>query len=168
MWNSAAALLWEWWRMTRRQVVFFVALGGIPSWALLSRASDPNIQYVVFLLLVVVATLAWVAMLARSARNGFPLTHAYARPVRTRLLVAVPMTYLALACAATYAGPAISLRLAFGTPFPVLPVAVLLAAGAALFAACNWSTRARVARSGASIVLLVGLEPGVRWLDPWG
>src|SRR5688572_15551180 len=127
MWNPATAFLWEWWRTTRRQVLFFVALGGISGCALLSRASAADMQYAVFLLLVLLATFAWLAMLARSARNGFPMTLAYARPVRTRLLVGVPMAYLALACAATYAGPAMALRLAFGAPFPVLPVAVLLA-----------------------------------------
>ena len=87
------------------------------------------------------------------------MTLAYAWPVRTRLLVAMPMAYLAPACAATYAGPAIALRLAFGAPFPVLPVAVLLAAGAVLFAACNWFTRSMIARFVASIVLLNGSGP---------
>src|SRR5262245_17069304 len=107
MWNPATAFLWEWWRTTRGQVPFFVALGGIFGWALLSRSSAADMQHGVFLLLVLVATFAWLAMLARSARDGFPMTLAYTRPVHTRLVVAVPMAYLALACAATYAGPAI-------------------------------------------------------------
>ncbi|HET7132440.1 MAG TPA: hypothetical protein VFJ95_09335, partial [Gammaproteobacteria bacterium] len=162
MWNPSTAFLWEWWRTTRRPLSFFVALGGLIGWLVLSRtepADVPRVAFPVFILLATVATLAWVAMLARSARNGFPLTLAFARPVHTRLLVAVPLAFLAAACAATYAVPAAALRLAYGAPLPVIPVAVLLAAGATWFAACNWFTRSPVRRFGASIILLGALGP---------
>jgi hypothetical protein len=170
MWNPITAFVWEWWRTTRRPLSFFVALGGLSGWAILSRIGAADVArgaFVVFMLLASVATLAWVALLARTSRTGFPMPLAYAMPVRTRMLVAVPMAYLAVACAATYAVPATALRLALGAPFPVAPVAVLLAAGAVLFAACNWSTRNNVARFGVSIILLGGIAPVLRWIDPW-
>jgi hypothetical protein len=151
-------------------MLFFMAVGGLGGWAILRRVEAPDLPrgaFVVFMLLVSVASLAWVAMLARTSRAGFPMPLAYARPVQTRLLVAVPMAFLALVCAATYVVPAMALRLAFAAPFPVVPVAVLLAAGAALFSACNWFTRNNVARFGISIILLGALGPALRWIHSW-
>ena len=157
--------------MTRGQLLFCAALGSFAGWALQARVtnagSDPREAYVVFMLLVGVATLAWVSMLARTAGRGFPLTLAYSRPISTWLLVAVPMFFLAFACAATYALPAAALRLAYGAPLPVLPVAVLLAAGAALFCAGGWFIRSNAARFAVTVAFVVGLGPALRLLKPW-
>ena len=160
------ALLWEWWRTTRRQFFFFGALGMLAGWALLARTGNES-AFVVFILLVSVAVLVWLATLSRSGRAGFPQPLAFVRPVRTSVLVAVAMLYLAGACSATYAIPALVLRTAFGAQFPLLPVVVLLAGGAALFCACNWFTRAKAPRLFASVVFVLAIGPVLGWLDPW-
>jgi hypothetical protein len=160
------ALLWEWWRSTRRQILFCAAIGILAGWALLARAANEG-AFPVFLLLVSVAVLAWLATLARSGRAGFPQPLGFVRPVRTSVLVAVAMFYLAGACAATYAIPAVVLRAAFGVPLPLLPVAVLIGAGAALFCASNWFTRARPPRLVASVAFVLAIGPALRWLAPW-
>src|SRR6185503_11181618 len=166
MTTPVLALLWEWWRTTRRQILFCSALGTLAGWAILARAGDEG-AFVVFLLLVIVSVLAWLATLSRTGRAGFPQPLAFVRPVRTSVLVAVAMFYLAGACAATYAIPAIVLRAALGPPFPLVPVSVLIGAGAALFCACNWFTRTRPPRLVASVVFVLAISPVLAWLDPW-
>ena len=161
------ALLWEWWRATRRQVLFFGAIGIFAGWALLARTGNDG-AFVVFILLVSLAVLAWLATLSRSGRAGFPQPLSFVRPVRTSVLVAVGMFYLAGACVATFAIPAVVLRAVFGAPFPLVPVSVLIGAGAALFCACNWFTRANPPRVVASLLLVLVVVPSaLRWLDPW-
>ena len=54
-------------------------------------------------------------------RPGFPLSLLYTRPVRTAVLVGVPMAYLAALAAAVYLVSALVLRWTFGYPFPLLP-----------------------------------------------
>lgn len=164
--TPALALLWEWWRLTRRQVLFCGALGIFAGWALMARAGNDG-AFLVFLLLVTIAVVAWVSTLARNGRAGFPQPLAYARPVRTSVLVAVAMFYLAGACAGTYAVPATVLRITFGAPLPLLPVAVLIGAGTALFCACSWFARANPPRWIASAVFLLATGPALVWLDPW-
>lgn len=164
--TPALALVWEWWRTTGRQVLLFGALGILAGWALLARTGNEG-AFVVFILLVSIAVLAWLATLSRSGRAGFPQPLAFVRPVRTSVLVAVAMLYCASACSATYAIPALVLRTAFGAPFPLLPVTVLIGAGAALFCACNWFTRANRARLFASVVFALAIGPALGWLDPW-
>lgn len=164
--TPALALLWEWWRLTRRQFLFCVALTILAGSALLTRAGNDG-AFMVFLLLVSIAVVAWISTLSRNARAGFPQPLAYVRPVRTSVLVAVAMIYLAGACAATYAVPALVLRVAFGAPFPLLPVAALIGAGTALFCAGGWFSRASLPRLISSAVSLLAVGPALVWLDPW-
>ena len=79
-----------------------------------------------------------------SGRPGFPLHLLYTRPVRTSVLVAVPMAYLAAMPAALYLVSALVLRATSGYPFPLLPVAAWIAALNLVLAATNWSTRNRL------------------------
>lgn len=157
--------------MTRQSLLFCGAIGMFGGWAMLARAGDePEARgaYVVFMLLVGVALAASASMLAKfQARAGYPVPLAFGRPVRTAQLVGVPVLYLALACAATYALPAAVLRAAFGAPFPLLSVAVLLAAAMAVLIACNWSTRNKTVRLLATIASLAAVGPALRWLDSW-
>jgi hypothetical protein len=162
------AMLWEWWRMTRRQALFFGAIGLGAGWALIARSGvDPRGAFAVWILLLSLAPLAGLAVWSKNPLAGYPLPLAFARPVSTWLLVAVPMAYLGLVCAATYAVPATILRVALGAPFPILPVAMLLAAAMMLFGACNWFTRNKVARLAASFGLVMLMGPALRWLGPW-
>jgi hypothetical protein len=164
------AMLWESWRLTWRQVIFFAVLASFSGWAMLAGASNRLDRggYVVFMLLVLVSVMALMSMCVVNGRAvaGFPYPLAFGRPVRTSLLVAVPMFYRAVVCAAIYALPTVALRAAFEVPFPLLPVAALLAASATLFLASTWLTRDATSRTLMFIATLVALPAAVRWLSP--
>jgi hypothetical protein len=174
LWSPATAMLWESWRLTWRQLAFFGALASLGGWAMLAGGAEDaparGGTYPVFMLLMLVAIMAAMAvsLVAGRATLGFPYTLAFGRPVRTSLFVAVPMFYRAAACAAIYAIPAAALRAAYGVPFPVTPVAVLLAASATLFLGSTWFTRDAKLRAVTTIALLFfGVPAALRWLSPW-
>src|SRR5262249_25017365 len=97
------------------------------------------------------AMAAW----SRNPFAGYPLPLAFGRPVSTRLLVAVPMAYMAFVCAGTYAVPAIVLRVALGAPLPVAPLAALIAPSMALFCASDCFTRGKGKRLLGNAALLI-------------
>jgi hypothetical protein len=174
LWSPATAMLWEHWRLTWRQLVFFGALAGLSGWAMLAGGArtgmDRGGAFVVFVLLMSVATLALTALCMVTGRStaGFPDPLAFGRPVRTSLLVAVPMFYRAAACGAIYALPTAALRAVYGVPFPVAPIAALLAASAMLFLASSWFSRDAKMRTLSTIALwLFAVPAALRWLDPW-
>ena len=171
LWSPATAMLWESWRLTRRQLLFFGALAGLGGWALLAGAPDRDraaFLVLMILLLVAIMALASMCLIAGRATVGFPYTLAFGRPVRTSLFVAVPMFYRAAACAAIYAIPAGTLRVAYGVPFPVTPIAILLGASAVLFLTSIWYTRDAKLRALTTIVLfLFGVPAALQWLHPW-
>ena len=171
LWSPATAMLWESWRLTRRQLLFFGALAGLGGWALLAGAPDrERIAYLVLMTLLSVAIMTLMSMCLVAGRNpvGFPYTLAFGRPARTSLFVAVPMLYRATACAAIYAIPAAALRAAYGVPFPVTPIAILLGASAMLFLTSIWYTREAKLRTLTTIVLvLFGVPAALGWLSPW-
>ncbi len=171
LWSPATAMLWESWRLTCRQLFFFGALGGLGGWALLAGAPDRDrAAYLVLMTLLGVAILALTSMclVAGRATVGFPYTLAFGRPARTSVFVAVPMLYRAAACAAIYAIPAVTLRAAYGVPFPVTPITILLGASAVLFLTSTWYTRDAKLRALTTIVLLLfGVPAALRWLNPW-
>jgi hypothetical protein len=167
-------MLWESWLLTWRQLAFFGALASFGGWAMLAGgaqdAPDRGGAYMVFVLLIMVATMASIAVSLVAGRTtlGFPYPLAFGRPVRTSLFVAVPMFYRAAACAAIYAVPATALRAAYGVPFPVTPVAVLLAAFATLALGSTWFTRdARLRALSTVALLLFGVPAALGWLGPW-
>ncbi len=170
-WSPAAAMLWEQWRLTRRQLLFFGALAGLSGWALLAGAADRDrVAYLVLMTLLIVAIMALASMclVAGRATVGFPYTLAFGRPARTSLFVAVPMLYRAAACAAIYAIPAAALRTAYGVPFPVTPITILLGASAMLFLTSIWYTRrAKIQTLTTIVLLLFGVPAALRWLNPW-
>lgn len=171
VWSPATAMLWESWRLTRRQVLFFGALAGLGGWALLAGAQDRDrAGFLVLMTLLLVAIIALMSMciVAGRATVGFPFTLAFGRPARTPLFVAVPMLYRAAACAAIYAIPAATLRAAYGVPFPVMPIAMLLGASAVLFLTSIWYTRHAKLQTLTTIVLfLFGVPAALQWLSPW-
>jgi hypothetical protein len=185
LWSPVTAMLWESWRITWRQLVFFGALAGFSGWALLAGAGRcatvPNalqfadvcfvrVRFAAFIVLVSVAVMALSSMCMATgrAKPGFPDALAFGRPVRTPLFVAVPMLYRAAACAAIYAIPSALLRATYGVAFPVAPVAALIAAGATAFIANAWFTRDAKIRTLTTIALvLFGVPSALRWLNPW-
>ena len=174
LWSPTTAMLWESWRLTWRQLAFFGALASFGGWAMLAGAAgnapERGGAFMVFWVLVIVAVMALGSMciVAHRATPGFPYPLAFTRPVRTSLFVAIPMLYRAGACAAIYLIPAAALRAAYGVPFPVTPIAVLLAAGAILFLGAIWFTHdARVRTLTTIALLLFGVPSALRWLHPW-
>lgn len=173
LWSPTTAMLWESWRLTWRQLMFFGALGTFGGWAMLAdgAANAPErVGFMVFSMLLIIAVMALTSMciVAGRATPGYPDPLAFGRPVRASLFVAVPMFYRAGACAAIYVIPAAALRAAYGVPFPMTTVAVLLAAGAILFLGANWFTRdARVRTLTTIALLLFGVPSALRWLNPW-
>ena len=77
-------------------------------------------------------------------RPGFPLYLHYTRPVRTAVIVGLPMAYLTALSSAIYLVSAFLLRVTSGYAFPLLPVAAWIAALALVLVASTWSTRSMV------------------------
>ena len=154
--------------MTYRQVLFFGVIALAAGWSIVARSGpDPRGAFAAFMVIVSLAPAGAMAAWSRNPFAGYPLPLAFTRPVSTRLLVGVPMAYMAFICAALYAVPAIVLRVGFGTPLPLVPVATLLAAAMAFFCACNWFTRGKVKRLLATVALLIVGGEALRWMSPW-
>jgi hypothetical protein len=93
-------------------------------------------------LLVLPHFLGWIFLSRLNAgKPGYPLHLLFARPVRTAVLVGLPMAYLTVVPAAIYLVSALLLRMTFGYAFPLLPVAAWIAALNLVQIAINWSTR---------------------------
>ena len=159
MHSPVLAMLWENWRLTRVEAANRLALGIVGGSAVLvwfaavaenAAARDSGatialgvITFTTFPLWLSISKLKGGRFID-GYRSGFPLSLLYTRPVRTAVLVGVPMAYLAALAAAVYLVSAIVLGWAFGYPFPLLPVAALIAASHVTQAAGDWSTRSKV------------------------
>ena len=153
--SPIVAMLWELWRVTRAEIAWRLALPiGIGAAALLLGATFAprdnqhvnNINDVIaaFALIVIVLPqlVGWISIAKlNGARPGFPLYLLYTRPVRTSVIVGLPMAYLTAVSTAIYLVSAIVLRAASGYAFPLLPVAAWLAALSWVGTAGFWSTR---------------------------
>jgi hypothetical protein len=98
--------------------------------------------------------------LLEAYRPGFPFPLLFARPVRTFVLVGVPMAYDAVSGVVLYLPSALLLQGLFGAPFPLLPIAVWIAAVRLMQTAVQWATVSRVIQWIASIAgtaLVVGV-----------
>src|SRR5580692_10836484 len=114
MWTPGVATIWESWRLTRRRLLLVPGFATICGW-LLSRNAVGLLAYVVLF----AAALAMALSLPLfGTRPGFPLSRAFARPIRTSVLVAAPLAYVFAAAAASYLLPAALLRIATGTALP--------------------------------------------------
>jgi len=148
--SPIVAILWETWRVTRVEAAWRLVLGIVGGLAVLAvfsaqREVIRDFSAAIALILIVFPHfLGWLSMAKlNSGRPGFPLYLQYTRPVRTAVLVGVPMAYLAATPAAIYLVSALLLRVTSGYPFPLLPVAAWIAALNVVYAATNWSTRNR-------------------------
>ena len=79
-----------------------------------------------------------------AADPAFRSISHYTRPVRTAVIVGLPMAYLTAVSSAIYLVSAILLRVTSGYAFPLLPVAAWIAALTLVFVAATWSTRNRI------------------------
>ena len=152
------AVLWETWRVTRVEAAWKLALGIVGGLAVLALcaaiAPDDNATTyasimdngaaAAMILLVLPHVVSWPS-LARldGGRPGFPLSLNYTRPVRTAVIVWLPMAYLTAVSSAVYLVSALLLRVASGYAFPLLPVAAWIAALTLIGLAATWSTRNR-------------------------
>lgn len=153
--SPVAAILWETWRVTRVEAAWKLAcgIGGALAVLALSATFGPtddakkyeevmDFGAAIAMTLLVLPLLApWLSPAAlNGGRPGFPLYLLYTRPVRTAVIVGLPMAYLTAMSSAIYLVSALVLRVTSGYAFPLLPVAAWIAALNLVFVA-TWSTR---------------------------
>src|SRR5687768_13382773 len=101
--------------------------------------------------------MGWLSVAAlNSGRPGFPLYLHYTRPIRTAIMVCLPMGYLMALSFAIYLVSAFLLRAASGYPFSVVPAAAWVTAIALVLTTIAWSTRSMGVRKLGSLVTLFG------------
>lgn len=144
------AVLWEVWQGTRVEAAWKLALGTGAAMVVMALSSSSreivkDSTAALAMVLIVIPHLAgWLSMARRnSARPGFPLYLHYTRPVRTAVIVGLPMAYLTALSSAIYLVSALLLRVTSGYAFPLLPVAAWIAALTLIWVAGTWSTRNR-------------------------
>ena len=155
--SPVAAILWETWRVTRVEAAWKLASGIVGALAVLALSATfapagnakryedvMDMGGAIAMTLLVLPHLAPWLSLARlnGDRPGFPLYLHYTRPVRTAVIVGLPMTYLTVMSSAIYLVSAILLRVTSGYAFPLLPVGAWIAA-LTLVSVATWSTRDR-------------------------
>jgi hypothetical protein len=154
-------MLWEQWRLTRGEIAWRLVLsvGAASAVLMLATLSSSEIArnmaaVLALVLLVTPHALGWfsIAMLNRG-QSGFPLFLLYTHPLRTAVIVGVPMAYLATMSAALYIVSALVLRMVFGHPFPLLTVAAFIAILNIAQLAANWSTRRFTLRMLANVAV---------------
>ena len=157
--SPIVAMLWELWRLTAAEVAWKLALpigGGLAVLGLgaaFGPADNPtnyqrvndDVAALALILIVIPHLLGWLSIAKlNGSQPGFPLYLMYTRPVRTAVIVGLPMAYLTALSPAIYLVSAIVLRVASGHAFPLLPVAVWMAAFTVIGLAGGWSTRIRL------------------------
>lgn len=148
--SPIVAILWELWRVTRTEIAWRLALPiGAGTIVLALSSSQPEIvkdttAAIALTLIVIPHLFGWVSMAKlNNGRLGFPLCLHYTRPVRTAVIVGLPMVYLTAVASAIYLVSALTLRVTSGYAFPLLPVAAWMAALTVIGVAATWSTRDR-------------------------
>jgi hypothetical protein len=158
MQSPVVAILWENWRLTRIEAAWRLALGvlGVSAVLLVFGAVAPNFleeregvrnvgRVIALFLLVFPNLMNWLSTSQLNGwQPGFPFHLLFTRPVRTAVLVGVPMVYLSAVPIAIYFISALFLRATFGYAFPLLPAAAWIAALNVVQTAAHWSTRKRV------------------------
>jgi hypothetical protein len=153
------AMLWETWRVTRVEAAWKLAFGIVGGLAVLALCATvapadnakkyeditDNGAAIAMILLVLPHLMSWLSLASlNGGRPGFPLYLHYTRPVRTAVLVGLPMVYLTAVSSAIYLMSALLLRATSGYAFPLLPVAAWIAALTLVYLAATWSTRIRI------------------------
>jgi hypothetical protein len=156
--SPSVAMLWELWRVTRTEIAWKLALPiGAALTALgLAAAFGPsdnpgryqdvndNVAALALILIVIPHLVGWLSIgKLNGGQAGFPLYLSYTRPVRTAVIVGLPMAYLTAVQTAIYLVSAVVLRVISGDAFPLLPAVAWLAALSWVGTAASWSTRNR-------------------------
>jgi hypothetical protein len=168
MHSPVVAMLWENWRLIRAEAAWRLSLsivGGLVAFVLVG--ATPTL-----LVLISLNFTVWVAIaklkggrLLDGYRPGFPLYLLYTCPIRTTVLVGVPMVSQAALGAAVYLASALVLRLTLDYPFPLLSVAAPIAAAHLTYNAADWSTRSKTVQWLASMAAVgtLGMLAVRRW-----
>jgi hypothetical protein len=154
--SPVAAILWETWRVTRVEAAWKLASGIVGALAVLALSAtfapaDNAKGYedvmdmgaaMAMTILVLPHVMGWPSMARlNSGKPGFPLYLHYPRPVRTAVIVGLPMAYLTAMSSAIYLVSALLLRVSSGYAFPLLNIAAWMAAVTLIGFAATWSTR---------------------------
>jgi hypothetical protein len=154
--SRIVVMLWEIWRVTRVEAAWKLAVGIVGGLAALALCAtfapaDNAARYegvmdtgaaAAMILLVLPHLMGWLSFAKlNGGRPGFPLYLHYSLPVRTAVVVGLPMAYLTAMSSAIYLVSALLLRATSGYAFPLLPVAGWIAALMLIFVAAGWSTR---------------------------
>ena len=154
------AVLWECWRLTRVWLVarmLLIVILGAPLLVLGGRSGAAMLLFLAF----------FIAGIGRSIDfgtnpRGFPMILGFSRPIRTGVLVGIPMAYIAVSSSLTYLLPVAFLRMAFDVPLPLLPVAALIVMVVQLLVASQWWTGGRRLRI---VALLCVYGAAFFWYD---
>jgi len=159
------ALLWELWRLSRWEIVFRI-VGVSVLWGstfyfvdIATPGAEESLYLTFPVLLLLLVTSMFSGLWLNSFDNrqhGFHFYLGFTRPISTPLLVAIPMVYIACTAALCYLVPAALLRVLFDAPFPLFPVAALVAAACAGFVMAVWSSQTILAR-GLSFLAIAGI-----------
>jgi hypothetical protein len=163
--SPLVAMLWELWRVTRTEAAWKLAIAIVGSvcalilfTVLLPEKKEAGVV-ISMIFLVLPHTFTGVSLGFLSAgRPGFPLRLLYTRPVRTSVIVGLPMAYLAAASAVTYLVSALVVRLTLDYPIPLLPVAAWIVAFNLIQLANNWSARR------TAVMHLAGMVATTAWM----
>jgi len=166
--SPIAAMLWELWRVTRVEAAWKLALGivvALAAWlvaAVFAPVWDKGTASLVSISLYLPHIMGWISVAGlNGGRPGFPLYLHYTRPIRTAVMVGIPMAYLTALSCAIYLVSAFLLRATSGYPFSVLPAAAWVAALALVLRAITWSTRSKVVLMLGSLVTLFAGGPAI-------
>ena len=144
--SPIVAILWELCRVTRVEAAWKLAsgiVGGLAALALGATVGPADECAALAMTLVVLPhAVPWLSLGRLSGgRPGFPLSLHYTRPVRTVVIVGLPMVYLTAMSSAIYLVSALLLRVTSGYAFPLLPITAWMAALTVVYLAAGWSTR---------------------------
>jgi len=173
--SPVSALLWENWRLTRREgaqrfAQGIIVAGAVLAWSAAFGAIGTNTARWAFFLVGMTYVPLWVSVAKLNGgrfmdgyRPGYPFYFLYTRPVPTFVLVGAPIAYLVASAVAGYVASALVLRAAFGYPFPLLSVAACIAAFHIAQWAAQWGTSNKVVQWLGSMPAGLGIMALAFW-----
>ena len=156
------AMMWELWRISRLELLFRILSPAI-LWSYIfwllgpqqNIGEAPLLTIPVFMLTVVTSLFSGLWMNTfDNTNNGFNFYLGFSRPIRTAMLVTIPMVYISCDAALCYFIPIGFLCLAFHVPLPLFSVAALIATVCAVFIMAVWSAQSRPAKAVNLMVIM--------------